>query len=706
MAWHQIDGEWHDLPDDVTPEEMNRLFPPKPAQGAPKKFGALELLGEHIGLGALIPGDREGRQAHIKGTAEKYRADNPMLTGAGDTISRVVTNANPVLGAGDLGAAAYNIGKGYISAPGDLPDMPYPSAAVRGAAGIPELPADASIGRRIAEGTGSALLGNPKSLVGDAFDVGKSVVRAGTDVTLAEGGARAGEAIGGALGDSQLGSLLGAITGALTRPVVQSGAGRLASNYGNSQAGEIFDATRRATGENPTAGMVGTPGVASMEKAAGSFPFGSGPVQGARDRVRTGLEGAAGEAATAIRGGPAAETPVLPGHVGQAVTDAAAAERGLSFDYAKANADNLGRTMAGRPVPLDPVDAGMAEVNAAGRGLPELTDLGQWYERLQNERPPAPVLVPGQPAGPPIPHFAVNPVPGPDGTLSSVFTHNLPGTPAVPPVMGPQPNTVPWEVMQNTKQSIGAGTAAGKPFDQRLSDILYGGIKDAERAAANSVPGANGLFDRASEAYATNIGKNGVVDRLNPLAGGFDPKTGKPIADPTLKNYEMLKRGMRAPGAMDVFANDVPVEAAGPAFGNLVDTLGRPATPGTDFTFSPQKFAKEWDATMPESRDIATRTAPGARQRLDDVATAGRAYDLPPQAQGLSRALGALATMVQGGGLLNIPGAAVAAIPYGIGKTMESDAFVRSLAGRYMSLTERLRQSGAAPLAAVTSSQQ
>jgi hypothetical protein len=263
---------------------------------------------------------------------------------------------------------------------------------------------------------------------------------------------------------------------------------------------------------------------------------------------------------------------------------------------------------------------------------------------------------------------------------------------------------------KDMRSDLGRGTGGSIPLTGRDMKAVYGSFTDQLRAAVDAISG-EGAFDAANTPYREIMGKGGLVERLLPIGGGEKPRTGATVAGMTPgAASSMVTQGMRGgpgEGNFGSFVADVPPELAGTALGNHLQTLGVPVTAGNDFSFSPQKFAREADRIMPESRDLWDRTAPGARGRIEDVTTSARAYDLPPQASGLSKALGAIASISRGGGILgNIPGAVTAAIPWTVGKALESNAMIESLAGRYMTLMDRLRQSGGAPIAAASTSQQ
>lgn len=736
----EFNGEIHEFPDNFTDAQVKAALSShakQPAQVAPAPAAPAQGGGGWLdsargwvrdnvpaAIRGMTPEEQASLDASVADAQKTFREANPTLGGLDSTLGRVAINSNPIIGVHDLAATGANL-VGRRLGLGELP-LIAPEAMKR--AGVEELPADAGFTRRLLEGTASGLLGNPSAL---RQGVGGAVTRTAADVAGAEGGSYLGEKLLSQLGLGDVGAFLGGLAGASARSAGTNTFNRAVASQGRSDASEIAAAAERA-GIPTTAGELGNERVGGYEKAVQSFPLGSGPVDTARANSRNAMERVVGEVADTVRGGPALNDPVLPGHVGQEAVRVAGTTADRLTGQAKAGEARLWNDIVDERFDTRPV-IGTFNEQIARTGNQE-SEAGMRARRnymlskRQTERVPGtpPVDVwdiappaPGTTNLPAVPGTGVGPIgsapPPPRFDYEGTFSHTIPGTP-------PSTRVTPFITLGQAKDmrtNLGASGTTAPGIAGRDYDSVYGQFTEQLRNRVDQLKGP-GAFDAANAEYARIMGEGGPVPALEGIAG--ERGRGGARVDPMTETqaFNMIKEGMRAPTRMAPFTENVPIPDQGPTFGNFLETLGRPATPGPDYTFQPNKFATEWNRTMPESK--AAVVAPGSRplpgpevgptaspnalgRTLDDVARVAEGYDLPRQSYGLSKALGALASVVQGGGLLgNIPAAGVSFLPYGIGRVLESEGFKRSLAGQYRSLLEELARG--APIQAAAASQQ
>lgn len=175
----------------------------------------------------------------------------------------------------DIGVALANIGSRY----GIFPEtkLPYVGSIINRALGGQDMPAEAPLWQRAAEGLATGL--NPSNLV-------RSAKTSAASIAGAEGGAALGQATGI---DPELLSIVGGLGGGTARTTVpnaaRAGIATLYRGSGRPNAGEVYDAGVR-TGTTPTGAMLGNQGVQRLEQVLERSP-GSGPtIVAAREQAR------------------------------------------------------------------------------------------------------------------------------------------------------------------------------------------------------------------------------------------------------------------------------------------------------------------------------------------------------------------------------------------------------------------------------------
>jgi hypothetical protein len=637
------------------------------------------------------------------------RARLPIQMGIVDTGNRIMTNA--LTGIFDLGGTVGNAIKHTIAPNASREwDAPNLGMTIREAQGMPELPEDASGARRIAEGAASALAGG--GLAGVRQGV-MPLINRGIGVTADTVGSEVAADLAQQAGWGELGTIIAALGGGGARSVVQPLAGSAVNKtLGSRGGGETFDAMMRATGHEPTAGMVGGPFIGGAEKALGSVPIVGAPVEIARNNALTRLQGAVEEGATALNNGrPFPDTGHAPrvADAGDLMVDAARREADLRRFGAKEAMREVYDPVADAPAPAQGVVNSFLELadQTGSQGSEAALRSRADYVRSKFRRGPT---IPGTPVYnvnpvPPAPSGVTNPgnlpaVPGsnfglqgPRFDYDATYSHTTPGTP------GPVIPEVTIRQLKDVRSDLGRQADTAAPLTGRDFDTAYGVVTDALRGAVDEAHGTPGTFDRANDVYREAMRKGGPVDRLTKIGGGEAPR-GNQVRDPMPADQagRVLERGLQSPARLMPFANNVADSAAGPVMGAFVRAIGSPATAGADYTFDPVRFSNKWGPANPRAKEVVTRNAPDTLGTFNDVATAGRNYNLPPMSQGLSRALGWLGTML-GSGVGGAVGASGGIIPAVIGGAvpltaamgLESGPMVRALAGRHTRLGQNIQ---------------
>lgn len=540
---------------------------------------------------------------------------------ARDVAGRATTNV--VTGIPDALGAVVNQG---LRKAGVDAQIPLPGPALRKAVGVNEMDPNAGLAQKIGENALGMALGS--GIAGPAFvgpttpgiaDYGWKLLGLGTDATLST---LASDYLGQKFGE--LGSVLGGAGGAAARPMMGPTAARAINAVGGKpQGGAIYDASVNRE-IRPTAGMVGNQTVGNVERGIGAFPLSGFPVNRARDVALADMTQARDAASTGLNGGPMPPQVNVP-EIGQRVIDANAGVYGRAQARQDALEQNIGSQT---PVDAAPIVTAL-EQSAAQTDPATAAAVRARGASLESIYPPAPTQT----------------VMGPGG---STYT-----------TTGPQPTTVPYGRLKDWRTRLredqeglpamqGAQLAAGRQA-----------ATDAMRTAAQA-QGLGPEFDAANQQYTAVLGNGpgaSASTRGAPDIIGLNPQEAG--------NIGLAARN--APEVLDPIVSQGATDQVGAA---LIHDLGQPRTSGSQYTFSPQDFFREWTAMSPRGRQVW-----GGRyeQALNDIATAAQDYNLPPQSQGLNKTLGTIAELMSTFG-------APALVP--LASALESGPVVRSLAGR------------------------
>jgi len=290
----EIDGQQHDVPDDITEEELNQLFPaPAAAPAAPAQP---EGWGDYLKRQVMMWPQSMNRMATRAITGIP---DLALATGAALRNSKV----GQALGA--VPTEGVNLGNMWL----DATNTPR-----RGVHPVNDF----------VEGMGTAALSGG---MGSGGMVANAARLAGYQA-LGEAGQAAGQKVGG-----DLGGILGSMLAPGVVPVLAR-----AAQYGGMQlaapalrrdensplpSGQIYDALERQ-GIQPTVGLVGNQTAARLEKSVSEVPFLGSALRTVSNAQKTQFDNAINRAGDAIQGdGP----PVAPDvqSIGGTLQDAAGA---------------------------------------------------------------------------------------------------------------------------------------------------------------------------------------------------------------------------------------------------------------------------------------------------------------------------------------------------------------------------------------------
>jgi hypothetical protein len=245
-----------------------------------------------------------GKLANALGAPDPYAAPDP--NGVNATVGRIASTV--LTGLPDLAIKIQNAGLNPFDMPGriankalgiEAPDASVPEVGpyVRAAAGVPEMPADASTTRKLLEGGAAAIASGGANAAGQAFKAAPTTLEAlrPAAAALTRGviaptvGSYYGGEVGGAVG-GDTGALIGSLAGGL-------GPAARVTRQASTRAGAKPDAAAIAAiaeRENipTTAGLLGGPAVQAQEKALSGKPGAANVIRAARGDTLAGLRDA------------------------------------------------------------------------------------------------------------------------------------------------------------------------------------------------------------------------------------------------------------------------------------------------------------------------------------------------------------------------------------------------------------------------------
>jgi hypothetical protein len=571
------------------------------------------------------------------------------------------------------------------------PDLPIPSQSVPAAAGI--TPETTTAGK-VTEAILTLASANKLAGAGTIWSLAKAPVQAG----LQWAGSKIGEAVGGEAG----GFVGGLIPGSIPLETVASKGIDLLpqgvrDTIRNPNASDIWAAVKRLGAQTgnpdltPTAGMVGGPVVKGLEKTAQSFPGVNIPVLNARGKVGAGLKAGVDTAASQLSDGTPINTS--PGGAGAEWRGAAQDQLTQAWQTAQNNTRQVENDASSRnltdangnpqlvtgPV-LDALRTklnGIMGFNNQGRTISTLSGAGDATvngvlndiaSKLQDQDPILGL------------NLRQN-----QGQIQNQL--NDPNTPAAAkPALQQQLDQVNQDIADNKgvsfdtlrqhKSNMGNLAQQGDWVAGEVTDAL----RDALGAHLNAVD-PNGLGQRYANAVqgyndAMNLKRSFTTARTNAVGTTNSPGeyTNTPgdtqlanAADNLLRNPQNAEPYLNTPGFRNVLAA-------------VVQGLGQ-----KNNRFDPTEAAKEIGGITDKGKSLLTQQSAGPAgpsstvPLLNDVRTAGDAYDLKPGPAGLS---GALATTAlaegaaeRGGFWKTLAGGGAAALG------MERPGAVRAIAG-------------------------
>jgi hypothetical protein len=439
----------------------------------------------------------------------------------------------------------------------------------------------------------------------------------GIDYEASKEGASIGQQYGG-----EGGKLLGSLIGGGIRPVAARVAGAgLRLGAAAPDAGDVFDAMKDPEGPNtlPTFGQVAGNQGMQVEKALGSIPPLSWPINAARSVGEQGIAGSVAQGISKVGDRASSLTPASPEATGSRIIAAAREQNAALADAVSAQQQQLETNIgSNRPVDVSPLAStlsGLANSTAApiARTLtPRVNDL---YGSMSAT---------------------------PEGDLTAPYGH-----------------------LKDLRSDLGVRTNAADAVPAHYLGEARDAYTSAMRDAAAQAGQAQ-AFNDANQAYARF--KQVQEPWLERQGGALDP--GQRPAEPQ-------------PGAVGARADAIPGADPGyltrttallgdsVARNTLADVLSRMGRVSDRFT--PSEWGKDYADVNQPTRDFIGRT--GAAPYLENAALGARAFDLAPERPGLSNAMGALGAVAAGASKL--PG-----ISLGTAYSLESPALIRALAGR------------------------
>ena len=572
------------------------------------------------------------------------------------------------------------------------PDLPIPSQSVPAALGI--TPETTTAGK-VTEALLSLASANKLAGAGPLWSLAKAPVQAGLQLA----GSTIGQAVGGEAG----GFVGGLIPGSIPLETVASKAIDLLpqgvrDTIRNANASDIWAAVKRlgaATGNpdlTPTAGMVGGPVIKGLEKTAQSFPGVNIPVLNARGKVGAGLKQGVDTAAEQLQQ-PGTPINTSPGGAGAEWRGAAQDQLTQAWQTAQNNTRQVENDASSRNLtdangnPQLVTGATLAGLGARLRGVMGFDNQGRVIPVLSG-------------AGDATVNGVLNdiasklqdqdPIEGMKLRYNAEQTQDQLNDPATPLAAKPalqaqldQINQliaankgVSFDTLRQHKSNMGALAQGGDWVAGQVADALRDTLGDH----LNSVDpkGLGQRYANAVQGYndAMNLKRSFTTARTNAVGTTASPGeyTNTPgdtqlsnAADNLLRNPQNAQPYLNTPGFRNVLAA-------------VVHGIGQ-----KNNRFDPTEAAKEIGGITPAGQSLLTQQSAGPAgpssvvPLLNDVRTAGDAYDLKPGPAGLSGAL-ATTALAEGaaerGGFWKTLGGGLAA---GLG--MERPGAVRAIAG-------------------------
>lgn len=613
------------------------------------------------------------RQLRQQGQAQPTQPEEPGLLQRGvDMVNRA--GLGLVTGPADLTAYAGNKltdasnwidrkskalarqvpGIGQYVAPDNVDDgtrLPYAGPALRSALGVPEQSANASLPERALETATNVLFAHKMT---------------GTPITAAsvakptagiEAGGELGEMVGG-----EDGRMVGSILGGGGASIAAERAGSLLRPFGAENAGDVYDAAQRL-GVRVTAGQVGDGGAKWLEKSIGAVPWMGLGVNRAREEAAAGLRNVRDRVAADVNGGMTPDAS--PGVMGSFFREGAERADDRIQGRLSAQQEALEQAIGSdTPVNVRPVQDTLASMaqgtdDQGAAGL--LGRLGQLNS-----------MAPGGATA----RFAT----GPFAPLMNSG--------------GPGPSAVPYGVVKDFRSHLGRDMDGQPALEAHQSRPVYGALTDAMEETANA-RGQGDQFRAANEAYSD---AQPTLDSLRRVAGKKDVKGERvnPMDDVRAETY--LRRLARTRAGLEPYAESFTPEDWGGVAGPMIARLGQ----RDRAEFRPDNMAIDLGHISDEGLASLTQNSPNAFGELHDAGTLGRAYNIPQQSEGLSRAIGGL-TMAGtiGSGVYSALGPTGLPLMLAPGFALESGPVVRGLAGRSIPTQELANQNRAGLTAGV-----
>jgi hypothetical protein len=521
---------------------------------------------------------------------------------------------------------------------------------------------------------------------------------------------------------TELGQMTGALAPGLTpRETIAS---PLLSRFRAPNAGDIYDRTQAlgaVTGNpdlTPTAGMVGSPGVAAFERAGAAFPFLNIPIKSAQGGVANALERGVANAAEAVapmREGPLPQGALGPGAPVKTLPDTTPGAPGALLQQRAQ--DELTRRWNDAKSAIDQAETAASLTNLRdANGNPALVKgpalqalfntLGGLTSQTVNERPiPISVGSGGDAANSAAGRLrsALTPQdPVLDRNLNAALnsTQAQLANPSVPAAAKPALNAqarslqqqidanmgVSFEALRRLKSEIGSSVDQGS-VDSFTGNQITGAMTDALQSHLDAVDPALGQRYRAALGqyndamkYREDLTGPGVVNAVGTPKGPGQYLNPPGQTDLTNRIVGFLRNPERAgvlpqtPGWRDAVAA-------------LVASLGRQGG-----QFDPKTFLQQWGDTKlgggqgstPKGRALFTQPSPEAAWLLDHATDVSRALEQGPERHGgESNLAGPLATTAIAEHVMGTHGLG-SSILGGLASTLglERPGTIRALAGR------------------------
>jgi hypothetical protein len=575
----EIDGQQHDVPDDITEEELNQLFPaPAAAPAAPAQP---EGWGDYLKRQVMMWPQSMNRMATRAITGIP---DLALATGAALRNSKV----GQALGA--VPTEGVNLGNMWL----DATNTPR-----RGVHPVNDF----------VEGMGTAALSGG---MGSGGMVANAARLAGYQA-LGEAGQAAGQKVGG-----DLGGILGSMLAPGVVPVLAR-----AAQYGGMQlaapalrrdensplpSGQIYDALERQ-GIQPTVGLVGNQTAARLEKSVSEVPFLGSALRTVSNAQKTQFDNAINRAGDAIQGdGP----PVAPDvqSIGGTLQDAAGAS-------ATRRLNEFGQERSGIVADAGeslPVDVGGTLNRAAALRDKDGAVLAPGLNRVKGllnadkiRKPEDTARALPEPEAPPPPPGDIRLTPQQAQELFRVFGNDLSkmdpaaigGTPAAverysAPV-GPTRPEVPLSRLLGTRDAVGRATSGERTLPKGAEKQVYGALTDDVKAAMDQVdPELSTRWTDFNQRYSTAMARELTSE-------GGDLRFMRDLGDRATMRPDEVQRlvfGNKSnPVPMQAVSQNAPKAYQGAASGQFLMEAGPTNGGRTGYSeFSPNTFLTNMSA--------------------------------------------------------------------------------------------------------------